>query len=791
MEQIRSYFSFRVAKRGSRLWVATLVVAFVAFVFCASGYARGDFNQVECPSETEAAVGFSDTLPDCRAYELVSPMYVAGTRISGLKEAAPFISSNGEHVLAQALAGFAEAESLEVAGENGAIYEFSRTPDGWSGEAQDPPQSLYPFHAFERASVLEPSRSVWAVPGPLSLGASAEPFWFRLNDGEYVMREGHASFAAIGPVTAPGHEEAPFTAFGYVTGISSDLTHIVFRVDAEFKQLWPGDSTAEGPERGSLYEYRGTEGGEPVLVGVLNSGRAPWRAGATHVNEGAQLVSQCGTLYNGMSGGGGRIFFTAQHQADCAGSQPPVNELFTRVNASETVALSEPSKADCGECDTEGVPGEARFAGASEDGSIVYFTSDQALLPEAHGDSLYKYDFNAPPGERVALVAPNTAQVEVRRQRGTIITPVARVSADGTRVYFESRTVLPRAINENGSGEVAIQGHTNLYIYDAETGTVAFVADGEGIRSFDTTKDGEYLAFSSPIRLAEAEGETTDTSTVPQLFEYDATTGVVVRISKGQQSPSGYWCPTTGALEGFNCEGDTTNEEDTPSLAHEGAEGAGLGVGGPGVGYIPPESVDEGGAVVFTSELPLTPEAVEGRTLYAESGAVKARAENVYEYREGQLYLIAPAAEATALGYITGREQQGPLVGIDESGRDIFFTTVERLVPQDGDTQSSWYDAREDGGFPSAVTQAVCGEEACQGAAVPAPMLSTPVAPPLVGENVDPPGMAVSAVPHRSAIRRRTKRARCRGARRKTKKVRCSAVKKKVSHGGKSFRGRR
>ena len=53
------------------------------------------------------------------------------------------------------------------------------------------------------------------------------------------------------------------------------------------------------------------------------------------------------------------------------------------------------------------------------------------------------------------------------------------------------------------------------------------------------------------------------------------------------------------------------------------------------------------------------------------------------------------------------------LLGMDQSGTDIFFETVDQLVPQDGDTQVDVYDARIDGGF--AMPQpTVCEGEGCQ-----------------------------------------------------------------------------
>ena len=57
------------------------------------------------------------------------------------------------------------------------------------------------------------------------------------------------------------------------------------------------------------------------------------------------------------------------------------------------------------------------------------------------------------------------------------------------------------------------------------------------------------------------------------------------------------------------------------------------------------------------------------------------------------------------------------------SGRDVFFSTQDRLVPQDTDTLLNIYDARENGGFPAPLSATGCSGDACQGSLGASPLL--------------------------------------------------------------------
>jgi hypothetical protein len=735
------------------LLVSSLLLLFSCLCLFVStaAFAAGDVNMGSCLNEP--LVGFSSSLPDCRAYELVSPGYGAGATPYGYANRGVMISPDGEDLLATVFGSLQGSEGLkQVETEEGELYEFARTSMGWSVEAQDPPQGTYPFHAFQAAPASDLSRSVWVVPLPLPAGAEPETFWKYQNDSEYVLREGRNRFTEIGPVVAPGHEAAE-GEFGGVRGVSENLVHIVFSVQTQGgKDLWPGDETLEGNGHESLYEYHGTAGGEPVLVGVKDRGAPPWRSGAGMVNEGAQLESDCGIDYDGMSLNGEYVFFTALHEEGCTGSQPEESEIFARVNGTETVNISEPSRESCETCTLGGTPESATFVGSSEDGLLVYFTSEQHLLPGASGLSLYEYDFHAPEGKRVTLVAGELASV-------------ARASADGGRVYFESRSLLTST--GNGNGEVASAGATNLYVYNASGAApvLQFVADGEGAGEFDATRDGQFLVFSTATDLR----GTNDTSKVPQLFEYDAATGSLSRVSIGERSSTGYPCQATDTVEeGYDCDGNTKIAEDTPRLAEPPTFGKITG------GAVV-NSVAENGTVAFSSELPLTQQAVQGHRYYNNED-LQGVTENVYEYRDGNVYLISAGDEAYPEH--ARSEEQTAVLGIDETGSDIFFSTVNRLSQQDTNTQSSWYDAREEGGFPKSPISPECGE-VCQGAGPSPPsILSPPLSSPTVDENIVPVSTSPRSGKQITSVKLKRMSKRCSRGYRRTKKGRC--VKAKV-----------
>ena len=259
----------------------------------------------------------------------------------------------------------------------------------------------------------------------------------------------------IGPAT-PDPTVVNVDDYAYLGG-SAKATHIVFTVKPEFR--WPYDKTVNTGR--TLYGYIGVEHSgetrEPSLIGVTGDrgsttliSQCGTRLGSSSPEFGSNWPENgvAGTMNNAISAEGNRIFFTAVGEDDrsCGAAQPLVDELFAREEVPtangelpaahmRTVSISEPSKEDCSACLTGGLMKDAVFQGGSLDGTKVFFTTEQDPTG-AKGENLYEYDFDAPAGEKVSWLSnqsPGEAAVQ----------GVARISEDGSHVYFVARGVLP------------------------------------------------------------------------------------------------------------------------------------------------------------------------------------------------------------------------------------------------------------------------------------------------------------------------------------------------------------
>jgi hypothetical protein len=783
------------AKRGmtGRGAIAALLVS--AALPCATANAAG------CHANG-AFGGVRAFLPDCREYELVTPPYKDGSIPEELPSGLSTISTDGNHVLASDTGGFAGTENDELNGrQKGAVYELTRTAGGgWTTEAISPPAELAARSQFVAES-SDFARSLWELG---MQGEAGEEVSSTAGLATLALREkatnGTVTLTEVGPEDAPG---APAHSFTF-EGASSDLSTIVFN-NVGKKTHWPGDKTRAGSV--SLYAYTGTNNREPILVGVKNEGPL---VGAAERNEHAELLSECGTelgsgsgiegnTRNAVSGDGSTIYFTALRESCEA---PAVNELYARVDAERTVAISEPAMTsqrseECtGICRQDELSEEghgrspATFLGASKDGRKVFLTTAQPLLDVDRdtGNDIYQAEVEGGAVTRLTMVSRGRSgggpEVEDPTPgENADVFAVARVSDDGAHVYFIGSGVLTKA--ESGANETAQAGGYNLYDYDSVAGTTSLVAvlvstqeaqaleeavtaelevpvlerqarceslpgiggseeeveeceaeveqlrealpaeiaialenavnAGIGLlpneRLFATTADGRYLIFESARHLTGAE----DTSTVKQLFEYDATTGALARVSIGEN--------------GYNNNGNTENAEYVPRIvvpndAH----------GGEPTSTSSSLSVSEAGSVFFTSRDRLTPSAVEGH-------------ENVYEYEPratgacgaqapGCLGLISPGDEASP-AEVRGKPR---LLGADLSGGDVFFVSASSLLLRDDDSQLDWYDARVEGGFEEVSAGPGCSEATCQGPATVAPVM------PAVGGSASQSGEAPLAL---------------------------------------------
>jgi hypothetical protein len=647
-----------------------------------------------CSNEVLRSELHSAPLPDCRAYELVSPSYKEGALITNTYA----VSADGSRVIGGSIGTFADAEQLTLslsARVSGAAYLFSRSPTGWTPASLGPPGSSYRSHGLFDASA-DLSASLWKLS---TLEQSAEV-------SDLYLERPRGTFTRVGPAT-PSRNIPNNVNYTYLGG-SSDLSRIVFSAGPDPSFRWPFDGTVTG---GTLYEYTGVEQQagetrEPTLVGV-EGGR-----GST------ALVSHCGTrlgsssleenvlgsMYNAVSASGRRIFFTAVGMNEATGCEgPPVSEVFAReerplVNEESspasmgTVPISEPEASACGACLAGEELKTATFQGASVEGTKVFFTTEQKLLPGVEGENLYEYDFAAPEGERVTQVSSGASDPEVQG--------VARISEDGSHAYFVAKGILTGAAN--GVGGRAIAGEDNLYLY--EEGHTAFVAtlspsDSGDWSSVDdrpvlASSEGRFLVFTSVTDVTK-EGLS---GSKPQVFQYDTTTGGLVRASIGQ--------------DGYNGNGVAPANGSEIRSRFPSSYGYSFGDSPTAVSSA---QAPANGAVFFSSPDALTPQALDDQQDFLGQ-----LVPNVYEYRAGQVYLISDGHDTSSVNSSPGVY----LAGSDASGDDVFFFTSDSLLTGDGNTQQDLYEARVGGGLTPSAFPPACAGEACRGALAAAPALA-------------------------------------------------------------------
>jgi hypothetical protein len=742
--------------RGCGLCLLAMTVMWLSSALPASADAAA------CPN-AQVRSGASEHLPDCRAYEQVSPVEKDGgdaVALVPLKPAQSGPCQGGETcTLAYMNVGTAFAGALGNALPN--AYLATRGEDGWQTTPITPPTPHAPANSPAKVSYAfsgDLSQAILRVP-PQQLTEGAPEGVYNL----YVR----GSSGGYSLVTAAVPSELPLANCGgcYETedvpayaGASSDFSHVIFEANDSLVAGAPGAHVE------NLYEE---SSGHVSLVGVLPDGAIPPQ-GAT-AGGGIQVVGErAHELDHAISQDGSHVLFEAR--ADAGGPEPEqsgTTELYDRIDGARTVEVSAPAPgASVERCETAGGlcnAGPAQFWAASADGSAVYFTSKAALTRESFtgaeqpatenpGNDLYRYEVGTGTLTDLTVDSDNAND-----PNGADVLGVVGTSEDGSYVYFVAEGEFGEL---GGPREGTRSGHPNLYVWH------------ETLAGADTVKFIATLAAPSP-----EEQEKLEMLQLGHAFEYDSDLGDWTSrpiASQAYVTPNGESLAfmSVEPLTGYDNEDGVTGKSDHEVFEYDAETGRLVCVscdpgGAPPLGsafigaglqetastpFHQPRSVsDDGSRVFFTSPDPLVPGVFGG-------------SDKVYEYEDGEPLLIS------------GTEGGGSSVFLDASasGDDLFFATRERLVSSDVDELVDVYDARVDGGFPTSAALAPCKDSACQEPFSQPPLFSTPISAAFTG----PGNLPAPALPARLTRKQLLARAlvRCRRLTNRKQRARCRAA---------------
>jgi hypothetical protein len=562
-----------------------------------------------CSNEQIRELQGSTFLPECRVYEMVSPPYKADYGV----ESPRAVASLAESIAA--LDGeryiFTSLGAFASTGTNYIAEEYiaRRGAGGWESSSVFVPAAGGRF-ANGAEFNLELTKQVIKVDLAQNEGHNSTSVTaLFVNDLSVPGSPFVRAFPLSGPPSLPGE--------GEMIGASTDLSRVV--LNGNFFHETVGEVT-----------------------GVGSPSPEPWTVGEGGLGGGSFAGA---STFHAVSADGSEVFFTE--------GRSPGGPSFVRLNGAKTLSLG------------------GNFQGASEDGSKAFFYNA--------GHELYMDKIGCKP--EGSTCEPQLREVTKPVQIAGGFALVVRISDDGSHVYFVSPNVL--TAGKNVEGHEPVEGASNLYAYDTVTRETAFVAvtGVEGLPGNAETQAqvngcqsheegceaGRFLVFVTKARLTPD-----DTDTAADVYEYDASTGRLVRVSAGED---GY--DNNGNNSAFNASIAVPSDRPDVSNVYE----------------LGSRAVSDAGTVVFTTAEPLSPRAVNGQP-------------DIYEWHEGRVGLISSGHSLTP--------DEVPV--ITPSGRDIFFLTSEGLLPQDTDGLLDVYDARIGGGFPAApVSAGGCSGDDCQG----------------------------------------------------------------------------
>jgi hypothetical protein len=707
---------------------------------------------------TTKTEGAGLTLPDGRAWELVTPVNKYGSLIEGIgAQGVVQASADGDRIAFPAAsplepnpaANIGHAQALAVRG----TQEWNTSEIMPPTYPQVGPASISAHGDENRIFSDDVTRSLvdpFREEPMLSPQASERtPYLRNLNlTGANCQITESACFLPLATATGELADVTSGAAFGgqkpeigpsaingqiQAVAASADLNQVLLQSAVPLKNRPESEAEASGTEtrhpypeteEGGVYEWNATSPASQrlQLVSLLPASEGGGQAPATTTPH-AGIDRKDANMRHAVSPDGSLVVWSATKEAE----NHKQEYLYLRDTAiGQTIRLDTPKAGE----PPEGMG--ATYQTASADDSTIFFTDEQQLTADSKAvkdrPDLYACHVRIVGGQLEC--PPEDLTVSKSGESGDVRGLVIEASEDGSDVYFVADGVL--SSNKNAQGEEASAGQCgeapplgatcNLYMEhysgssweeprfiaalsaddgpdwaaspsggQREKGGTAIVLSGLTGR---VSPNGRFLAFMSDRRLTGYDNSEADPNAAgavdEEVFLYDSSTNRLVCAS----------CDPTGARpHGLH---DLVTAATSPLVDAAGDLGTGnVWEGSWLAGNIPGWTPFEVESALYQSRYLSN----EGRLFFNSPISLvpqdKNSVEDVYEYEPSAVGTCGSAPGCVSLISSGESSDESAFLDASESGGDVFFLTLSKLVPQDVDQSYDIYDAHD------------CNESAC------------------------------------------------------------------------------
>jgi hypothetical protein len=634
-----------------------------------------------CPNSAFRG-GPAAVLPDCRAYEMVSPVdkeggeiVVQATAVMNLPavhdHSAAVVPAEGRGLTYSSYRAFGDAISAPYTSQYIATrHPLGHPEEGWRSHSISPPRegaSFYGTTGLDTQYKVSSENLRWGwlrTDSEPLLSEDAIPGYGNL----YRRDNATESYEAICPVQPPN--EKPNVYVPEPQGFSADGSIAVFSAN---DRLLSKASSAKG-----IFQLYGCAAGVLELLSVLPGGKASAGNSSAGTSGTVNGDHRNRSLHNAVSEDGARVYWSDSKATDNPG------RIYLRENPFAEGTECSDDGAPCTVAVSEAVGGPGageptEFWTADTDGSVAIFRFTQGPLSA----NLYEFDAE---NQTSSLIAKG-------------VSGLAGWSEDARRLYLVSTEVLAPG---------AVAGEPNLYFYEAGGGfdLIATLFGGTDScidrlspipRCTRASTDGRRLVLRSRDPLTgydNADAANGKPATEAYLYDSEANGGAGELLCVS--------CNPTGARpaalnlfgSGFMIAADIPGWEN----AH----------------YASRALSDDGRRLFFESHDALLPADTNGvldvyQWQEAGKGDCDAADHNHFETNGGCLSLISSGKNRSDSSFVDA----------SADGSDVFFKTAASLLPQDPGLVDI-YDARVGGGFPiPPQPDPPCEGEACQSPPAP------------------------------------------------------------------------